>query len=189
MRRAMSDDIQREPRMFGPYDHANPPPLDFEAWAEIGARLFERDADAQLRILESRQLEPDLWDACNEFWTTELAGQLQHGNLRLARRYGKICANEMRQRHEAKSHVPQPPPATAVDETAFLIALPDETALPFKRPERLDALATSPDVPEAPPPSGKPVSTEETALVPALKPSPEPLPFRKPDDDRGSKSR
>ena len=168
--------------MFGPYDQANPPPLDFETWAEVGAKLFERDVETQLKILEGRHLEPDLWDACNVFWTTELAGQLQRGNLRLARRYGRICVNELQRRREAdpqKAHPNQP--ATTVDETAFLIALPDETALPFQRPERLDALANTLAASEESNEREEPSSTEETAFVPAFKPSEEPLPFRKPD--------
>jgi len=172
-----------EVRVFGPYDHNHPPPMDFETWAALGAELLECDLAAQLGILQRRQVEPDLWDACNAFWTTELAAQLQRSNLRLARRYGKVCANEMRRRRDAAPAPRAADTATgaAVDETAFLIALPDETALPFKRPARLDALAQAPEL-SAIPESERPVSTEETVLVPALKPKEDTLPFRKPDD-------
>jgi hypothetical protein len=111
------------------FDHDNPPPLDFERWAELSADLLARTRDDQLDILEAREIELDLWEACNAFWVGELAAQIARSNLKLAERYGTRCAAAL----ERRKAEPATQRATSPDATAFLTALPDDTAIPFKR--------------------------------------------------------
>lgn len=133
--RAMSDDIPNEPA-FGPYDATdNPPPLDFERWTEVSAELIERTPDEMDDILDRRELDPRLWQAVTVFWLGELNQQVCRQNFRLASRFGQRCMEELARR-------PQPSKpeqlAADVDATAFMAALPDDTALPFDSPLAVD---------------------------------------------------
>lgn len=138
-----------EPDGFGPYDHDHPPPLDFERWAALAASLVGVDPDDRIDHLTARGTDPALFDACEMFWATTLARQIQRGDLGLAKRYAAI-AIQAAQRHEAepadRAAAVRPQRGPVGDETGFLTALPDEAPLPFKR----DALAARPTPREAP---------------------------------------
>jgi hypothetical protein len=133
-----------EDASYGPYDaEASPPPLDFEAWAEISAELAGRAPEETDDVLDRRELDPRLWDAVNLFWLGELNRQVARGNLKLATRFGERCAEALRSREAA----PAPPDDAEVDETAFMTALPDDTALPFASPLGPPAAPKSSDAP------------------------------------------
>ncbi|RLB64408.1 MAG: hypothetical protein DRI90_04635 [Deltaproteobacteria bacterium] len=124
---------------YGPYDATNPPPLDFEAWAATSAALLERDGAAPQGLLQSRQLEPKLWDACNQFWSLELARQMGTNNFGLATRYGMLCRDELTGRAAelpaTKAEPPQERSIESTKQTAFVTALKVEDPLPFKDSE------------------------------------------------------
>ncbi len=115
----------------GPFDGDHPPPLDFEVWSDISATLMRRAPDEALDILNDREVDIELWDACNLFWLDELASQLRRGNGKLATRYGRRCAKELQSRSTV---VPERSDGAEIDpeETAFMTALHDEMVLPFE---------------------------------------------------------
>src|SRR5690606_6329381 len=119
---------------FGPFDTDHPPPLAFDGWTEISARLLQRDTDEQLEILNTHKIDGELWDACNLFWLQEIAGQLLRGNDKMASRYGTRCAEELKARVHTRNAPPVESTEPDVDATAFMTALHDETALPFASP-------------------------------------------------------
>ena len=114
------------------FSHEHPPPLDFEAWAALSAELLERSESEQEDILDEREIDIELWEACNLFWLDELANQLRRGNAKLATRYGRRCALALQQREATRSDASDP--ASNPDETAFMTALNDDTAIPFPSP-------------------------------------------------------
>lgn len=173
---------------YGPYDKDNLPPLDFEAWAAASAALLERDAVERLAILESRQLAPPLWDACNQFWTMELARQIGMGNFGLATRYGAVCGDELGGRKPEAEAAPAAatPASESVEETGFLTQLPTDATLPFDQPAiAVPPVASNESSDDDAPPAAPPRSgTEETAFVEALHVD-EPLPFKDEGDGSG----
>ncbi|MBI4956355.1 MAG: hypothetical protein HY908_30340 [Myxococcales bacterium] len=115
---------------YGPYDAAHPPPFDFDAWTELGVRLLGRDAVEQLEVLADRDVEPELWRACDAFWVGALVEQIAAGNLGLARTYADACVRAT----EARAKLPpelEGAPSASIDETGFMMALHPAPALPF----------------------------------------------------------
>lgn len=169
----------------GPFDAEHPPPLDFETWADISATLLQRDTPEQLDILGRRDLDVELWDACNIFWLQELGAQIARGNDKLAARYGTRCADELRTR-QPRGAPPREPPATDdLDGTAFMTALHDETALPFASPIPSGSLpfdTPKDDTQERPSPDPSDAlhpdigETQEVSALPSID-----LPFKKRD--------
>ena len=121
---------------YGPFDVEHPPPLDFETWAEISAALLRRETPEQLDILADRDLDVELWDRCDLFWLQQLSDQLGRGNSKLAERYGACCAAELKARQPDRptAHEEAVSSAAELEGTAFMVALPDDTALPFPSP-------------------------------------------------------
>jgi len=173
---------ESEPSAFGPYDAESPPPIEFEQWASLSASLLQRDEEAQLAILASQGIDPDVWDACNLFWATELAKQVDEGNLTLASRYGTICSDELQQR---AAHEPQATPLPnedSTDETGFFTQLPKSPALPFQPDPFADASARTADQPADTQPASPVGGVDETAFVAVVEVE-EPLPFAPPSEE------
>ena len=152
----MSTANEIEEPTFGPYDAIDdPPPLDFEAWTEVSAELIERNPDETEDILDRRELDPRLWQAVSVFWLGELNAQVARQNFKLALRFGQRCAEEL-----AKRPQPDASSASDMDATAFMAALPDDTAVPFKSP-----FANMSEPPPPAPPSAEHPNTGETQEV------------------------
>ena len=86
-----------------PFDVDHPPPLDFDAWADLAARLLERHAVERFEILAEREIEPELWDRCETYWADQLACEIGAGDMRRATDYAGRCANELAARQRAKA--------------------------------------------------------------------------------------
>lgn len=126
----MSMPAEIEEPTFGPYDAIDdPPPLDFEAWTEVSAELIERTPEEADDILDRREIDPRLWQAVSVFWLSELNTQVARQNFKLALKFGERCAEELARRPQ-----PDAPSNPELDGTAFMAALPDDTAVPFKSP-------------------------------------------------------
>ncbi len=190
--RKVEREVEREVEIppeeaYGPFDVDHPPPLDFESWAEISAALLRREPTEQLDILADRELDVELWDGCDLFWLQQLSDQLGRGNTKLAERYGACCAAELKGRDPDRptAHEEAVRSAAELEPTAFMVALPDDTALPFPSPVaaeppplELPAIEATEPAPaqgagEAHPDVG------ETQAVPPLAPGDGDLPFKK----------
>ncbi len=125
---------------YGPFDASHPPPLDFETWAAISASQVRRDPEEQREILQTRELDIELWDACNLFWLEELAAQVARRNTKLAARYGMLCAKDLQTRAPDDTPAAAPAAQQDPDVTAFMTALNDDTAVPFASPLPTPAL-------------------------------------------------
>jgi hypothetical protein len=164
-RAGASEGSVRGARDVGPFDAEHPPPVDFAAWAELAARLLERDAVERLEILAECEVEPGLWERCDGYWTAELVRELNAGEMGRAIAYAGRCANELAARRSARTarspsrgddgrgregkgmthRSPAAAPAGEthsepnVDETAWLIAPVVGPVLPFAEAAALRA--------------------------------------------------
>jgi hypothetical protein len=75
---------------------------DFEAWANVSARLHERSDERRQRILKELGIV-DVWSAADSTWTKQLVETLATNGTKLAERYAAICAAEMKRRDQFKS--------------------------------------------------------------------------------------
>jgi hypothetical protein len=172
----MNDELSPVAGEHGPYDAESPPPLSFDQWADISAKLAGRTPERRLAILDAQQLPEALWDACDEFWLTTIGLQIAADNLRMAEIYAEKCVAELERRQQAgdgdSSLGGQASDPQALLETAFLTELPDELALPFVGTAGLPGSSSTNEAIEAHPEVG------ETQLVAAIHPD-EALPFGK----------
>jgi hypothetical protein len=163
----------------GPYDEGNPPPLAFHAWAELSAKLSQRNHEERRDILDGAGVRTEVFDACNAFWLAALADQIARDNYRLARTYANMCVREMESRRATPSAVAGATgahlPSEDLDETAMLVALPDETALPFRPSGHVDIAPPQPSA------LNESRAAGETQL-PAVRQADATLPFHKGDD-------
>jgi hypothetical protein len=67
---------------------------DFEAWAQVAARLRLRSADERADILSSLGLT-QVWDEIHEAWALRLNQDIAAGRMELPHRYARICAKEI----------------------------------------------------------------------------------------------
>ena len=158
-------DIDAIETTFGPYDAHDPPPIDFEGWVDVSVALIDRTLDERDDVFDQRELDPRLWHAVDKFWLGELAKQVARQNFKLATRFGERCAQELAARRST-------PPPNNLDDTGatkLMMALPDDTALPFKT-----TFAAAP--PSAAELSGEHDAFGKTMEVAALGDEP-PLPF------------
>jgi hypothetical protein len=72
--------------------------LDFEAWAELAARLLQRSQEERLDILDERGIDIGDWMRCDKHYCLALATELAAGQMERATRYGRGCAAELERR-------------------------------------------------------------------------------------------
>lgn len=126
-------------------------PLDFDAWADLSAKLLQRDRDSRLDILEEREIGTDTWTACEKHWTLYLAAELSAGRMDQARAYGLKCAAELERRSAEAAAAPATPPTAAgapehLSETAKATEMPlpggGGKVLPFQSTPSAEFLAS-----------------------------------------------
>lgn len=128
---------EEQPTSYGPYDKERPPPLDFERWAALAASLIGSDPEQRIDRLADQDVDLALFDACDTFWSSTIAGQIGRGELGLANRFAAICAEAVERDAHQTREIDTAAAPTALgpvgDATAFLTALPDVAPLPFAR--------------------------------------------------------
>lgn len=78
------------------------PPLDFETWAALSARLLKLDAEQRYDILEARGVSPEDWMQSEEQHFATLAADIGAGRMDRAEHYGQVCAAEMERRRRGE---------------------------------------------------------------------------------------
>jgi hypothetical protein len=79
-------------------DEVAGPALEFEAWADISARLLNLPDDERARILESAKVELEVWSQSDAYYSDVIAADVQRGDVTRASAYGARCAVEMARR-------------------------------------------------------------------------------------------
>lgn len=82
--------------------------LDFDAWADLSARLMGLDLEARLDLLDEAQVDVRDWSRWEEQYVLAIADDIAQGRMDRAQRYALGCAAEMERRSQAKA---APPPA------------------------------------------------------------------------------
>ncbi len=121
-----------QPKSKGPPDVQN----DFEAWALVSAKLLERTAEQQQRIVEDLGIA-DVWMDSKIFWGGKLADELLANESTLADRYGELCEAEITRRENNGDVNPDAEPAVIAPE-------PREDPADFRH-----ELVRTPEVPSA----------------------------------------
>ncbi len=62
-------------------------PLDFDAWADLSARLVKLDEEAREKLLDESGLDLDAWTRCDRHYGLLLAADLRAGRLERAKAY------------------------------------------------------------------------------------------------------
>lgn len=62
-------------------------PLDFDAWADLSARLVKLDEEAREKLLEESDLDLDTWTQCERHYGLLLAADLRAGRMERAKAY------------------------------------------------------------------------------------------------------
>jgi len=118
----------------------NPPaaaPLDFDAWADLSARLLQRDEEQRLDILADEEVELDAWARCDERWSAELVSDIARGRMDRAHQYGARCADELKRRAaEASAPKAEPPREVAVASPPASEPRPAEPPAPISTPRQ-----------------------------------------------------
>ena len=89
-------------------------PLDFEAWAELSARMLGRTLDEQLDMLKELDVRSADWTRSDQHYAGALAADLAEGRMERAERYAGKCVAELERRKRAPQQAePEPaqPPA------------------------------------------------------------------------------
>jgi hypothetical protein len=85
-------------------------PLDFEAWAELSARMLGRTLDEQLDTLEELDVRSADWTRSDQHYASALVADLAEGRMERAERYAGKCVAELERRKRAPQ---QPEPEAA----------------------------------------------------------------------------
>ena len=156
---------------------------DFEAWAAVSARLLKRNEEERSAIIDNLELS-DVWAEADEHWSQQISAGVSADDMRLANRYGEICAVEILARRAAggtqtarptpPTPPPQPPPAESPSARQQLVGpqaagppAPIGAALPVTSPQ----LATTEPQPAQQPqpvaalPTGNPQSPADHPAV------------------------
>jgi hypothetical protein len=80
---------------------------DFEAWAQLAARLRLRTPDERRTMLRDLGLA-QAWDEIHENWARRLNQEIAAGRMDMPYRYARICAREAGARAAAAAHAPPP---------------------------------------------------------------------------------
>ena len=97
-------------------------PLDFEAWAELSARMVGRTLDEQLDMLEELDVASADWTLSDQHYVSALAAEIADGRMERTERYARKCMAELERRkqapQQAEPDVMEPPAAPAAAGTA-----------------------------------------------------------------------
>jgi|SRR6185437_13537440 len=154
--------------------------LDFDAWADLSARLIQLDGDARLDILDEAEVGVNEWGRCEEHYALAIADDIAHGRMERAERYASKCVAEMARRAE-----PRPPPSRAaeLDPTPpdeVDVAPPAPPAPAEQAPTHLhEEPAHGPPPPRAAPPQNLATTVTGVTVPAALRSGA--LPFKKSD--------
>jgi hypothetical protein len=120
-------------------------PLSFEAWAELSARLLNREQGEQLDILDERKVKFEDWQRCDKHYALTLADDVRHGRMQRVEGYGSTCAAEMARRrkgHDASATAAALPQASEQQSADPVPAAPQpETTVPSFLQRREGAVA------------------------------------------------
>lgn len=149
------------------------PPLPFERWAELSARLLKRSRDERLDILEEHEVDPLEWDRSERHWVAQLADDLDRGDEDRADRYAARCAEEMRRREgKPDETVPAEPAITAPP------VAPPPLEPPRVAPPPLEPPLVAPPPLVTPPPSAPPPIVSKPVIDSTMQPLVMPIPGR-----------
>jgi hypothetical protein len=151
---------------MGEHDAKSGVPLSFDAWAELSAGMVNLGKEQRIEMLEARNVEVGDWERSDQHHLQALAGDLARGDMTRLRRYGALCAAELKGRDTGGSPAQTPPstpppPVAAGTAEATPNAPPPEAAVPTFLQEAGPTPASSP----AAPPRREPESLTGTALA------------------------
>lgn len=150
---------------YGPFDgEEHTPPLEFEQWAKLSAKLNGAGEEEQEQTLAGAKLPAGLWQAVDRFWQLTMADQIRMGEYGLARRFGALCAAAYEKRTaegrvaslvtmQAPAQQPQPAPDASADMPAATPAAGDGSDAPAPAPggsDDLDGTALMVALPDEP---------------------------------------
>jgi len=72
----------------------------FEAWAQVAARLRHRPREERLTILDELGLTESYWRDVNEAWAKSLNDDIAAGRMERPYRYAQICKRELARRDD-----------------------------------------------------------------------------------------
>ena len=107
----MSDEEALTSGAAGPGDAE----IDFEAWADLSARMLKLDQEARFDLLEEREIDPTDFMRAEQRWVMALSDDLSAEKMDRVDLYAARCAAEMQRRKEAKLE----PTAVVVDVEAL----------------------------------------------------------------------
>jgi len=106
-------------------------PLDFEAWAELSARLLQLEQAARLDVLDERGIDVADWTRWDEHHCLALASDIAAGRMDRAKNYGQRCAAELERRRREPAPAPESTDAKGLEPQAEHHAEPTTAAPPL----------------------------------------------------------
>lgn len=106
-------------------------PLDFEAWAELSARLLQLEQAARLDVLDERGIDVADWTRWDEHHCLALAADIAAGRMDRAKNYGQRCAAELERRRREPAPAPESTDAKGLEPQAEHHAEPTTAAPPL----------------------------------------------------------
>jgi hypothetical protein len=86
--------------------------LDFDAWAELAARLVDLPMPDKVRILDERDIELEDWLRSDRHHLAAIAADAAAKRMDRAQAYARLCVAEMERRASAAGEATVgPPPA------------------------------------------------------------------------------
>lgn len=140
------------------------PPVAFDTWARLAAKMLERSSAERLDVLREHAITPDAWTPSDTHWSLLLADDIATGEMVRADVYAAHCAAEFKARrtNDAPSppvEAPKPPPEPVKAVAAEPVKAIDsvKASLPpivpiVIVPEKKNAPIVPIEVPVAPPP-------------------------------------
>lgn len=89
-------------------DDGGLPPLDFDRWTALSARLLNLGTEERIVILDERGVALEDWMSSDEHHCSALAAEVAAGELTRAEMYGRACAAEIARRRRGGPEVSPP---------------------------------------------------------------------------------
>jgi len=141
----------------------NDPPVAFDTWARIAAKMLDRSSSERLDVLRAHSITPEDWTPSDTYWSLLLADEIASGEMVHADVYAAHCAAECKARRESQAPTPpvetakSPEPAEeAIKEVPPPVVVPEKKIAPadvFVVPVAMSPAPAAPiKAPAAPPP-------------------------------------
>lgn len=93
----------------------NDPPVAFDSWAPIAAKMLDRSSAERLDILRKHSITPEAWTPSDAHWSLLVADEIAAGEMVHAEVYAAHCAAEYKARRTSDApsppvEAPRPPP-------------------------------------------------------------------------------